>query len=80
MVCLETFDRESALRETIYLGLRTISGLADTQLQKRFGDSLQNQFPDAIKRCRPWLIHKDDRWFFKPKGWLIYDRLIQEFL
>jgi oxygen-independent coproporphyrinogen-3 oxidase len=80
MVCIETFDRGSALRETIYLGLRTINGITNTHLKKQFGSSLQTQFPEAIKKCQPWLMNHDDRWFFKPTGWLIYDRLIQEFL
>ena len=31
MTCLETFDRESALRETIYLALRTRRGIADAE-------------------------------------------------
>ncbi len=51
MTCLETFDRESALRETIYLALRTRRGVADDELRQRFGCTLADRFPEAIEAC-----------------------------
>ena len=35
MSCLETFNRESALSETVYLALRTRNRISDAALQKR---------------------------------------------
>lgn len=78
--CLETFERESALRETVYLALRTRLGVCDSGLQKRFGKTFQEAFPEAIAASRQWLKHEDDRWFLSPSGWLLFDRLILPFL
>jgi oxygen-independent coproporphyrinogen-3 oxidase len=78
--CLETFDREAALRETIYLALRTRRGITDDELLQRFGCTLQDAFPEAIAASTPWLVNDDGRWSFTPAGWLLFDRLILPFL
>ncbi len=80
MRCLEAFDREAAMRETIYLALRTRRGITDNELQQRFGCTLQDTFPEAIASSAPWLINDDGRWSFTPAGWLLFDRLILPFL
>jgi coproporphyrinogen III oxidase-like Fe-S oxidoreductase len=80
MTCLETFDRESALRESIYLALRTCHGIDDRDLQQRFGYTLRERFPTAINSCGEWLKHDAGRWSLTPQGWLLFDRLIEAFL
>jgi oxygen-independent coproporphyrinogen-3 oxidase len=80
MRLLETFDRESALRETIYLALRTRHGITDTELQQRFGCTLQEAFPEAIVASAQWLTNDNGRWALSPSGWLLFDRLILPFL
>jgi oxygen-independent coproporphyrinogen-3 oxidase len=80
MTCLETFDRESALRETIYLALRTRCGIADADLRQRFGCTLADRFPEAIKACGQWLEKDAGRWSLTPSGWLLFDYLIRNFL
>ncbi len=80
MTCLETFDRESALCETIYLALRTRRGIADAELQQRFGCTLAEQFPEAIEATGEWLKNDAGRWFLTPSGWLLFDHLILNFL
>jgi oxygen-independent coproporphyrinogen-3 oxidase len=77
---LESFDRDSALSETIYLGLRTRPGVADSELRQRFGCTLQEAFPEAITTNAQWLLHNNDRWTLTPAGWLLFDRLILPFL
>ncbi|MDH3959902.1 MAG: radical SAM family heme chaperone HemW [Desulfuromonadales bacterium] len=77
---LEVFDQESALRETIYLALRTRNGISDSELQQRFGCTLQEAFPKAVEASAPWLIYNNGRWTLTPAGWLIFDRLILPFL
>jgi oxygen-independent coproporphyrinogen-3 oxidase len=77
---LETFDRETALRETIYLALRTRNGITDKDLQQRFGTTLQETFPEAIVASTEWLINNNGRWSLTPSGWLLFDRLILPFL
>ena len=78
--CLETFDRLAALSETLYLGLRTAAGVAESELRARFGASLHQAFPAADARHAPWLRQRGDTWSMNVSGWLLYDRLIQEFL
>ena len=78
--CLEKFDRESALSETIYLALRTRQGINDTELQQRFGCTLQDAFPEAIAASTQWLFNDHGRWSLTPSGWLLFDRLILPFL
>ena len=80
MSCLESFDRESALSETIYLALRTRLGITDTELQDRFGCTLQEAFPDAVAASTQWLTNDNGRWSFTPAGWLLFDTLILPFL
>ncbi|MBE0575604.1 MAG: radical SAM family heme chaperone HemW [Desulfuromonadales bacterium] len=80
MKCLETFDRQSALSETIYLGLRTRHGIADTELLQHFGCTLQDAFPEAVAASAQWLVNDDGRWSLTPSGWLLFNRLILPFL
>ena len=77
---LETFDRAAALRETLYLALRTRAGITDSELLKTFGCTLEQAFPDAVKSCQPWLTNDSGRWSFTPAGWLLFDHLILHFL
>lgn len=79
-ICLETFDRNSALSETVYLALRTRYGVSDAALRQRFGCTLQDAFPEALASCAQWLSRSNGRWSLSPSGWLLYDRLILPFL
>ncbi len=80
MTCLETFDRQSALHETIYLALRTADGLDAAFLEERFDCRFTVEFATAIRTARPWLQEFDGHWSLTPAGWLLYDRLIVPFL
>ncbi len=80
MHCLERFERQSALSETVYLALRTRRGISDTALQQRFGVTLAEAFPEAVASCAQWLTLDDDCWSLTPAGWLLFDRLILAFL
>jgi oxygen-independent coproporphyrinogen-3 oxidase len=80
MQCLETFDRDAALRETVYLGLRTKRGVVETELERRFGCRFAERFPRAIETSRKWLANDHGRWSMTTEGWLLYDRLILSFL
>lgn len=77
---IEDFDQKSALHETVYLGLRTQRGIADSELRQRFGCTLQEAFPEAITANAQWLLHNNGRWTLTPAGWLLFDRLILPFL
>ncbi len=77
---LEDFDRDSALRETIYLALRTQQGVSDKELKERFCCTLQSAFPEAVAANAQWLTEDNGRWSFSPSGWLLFDSLILPFL
>jgi oxygen-independent coproporphyrinogen-3 oxidase len=76
----EVCDQQLAMAETLYLGLRTAQGVSDAAFSRRFGCSIAETFPAAIKRCRDRLHHDDGRWYFDQDGWLLYDHLIADFL
>ena len=80
MRCIETFTRESALSETIYLALRTRRGITDSELQKRFDCTLQEAFPEAVTASTQWLVNDAGHWSLTPSGWLLFDHLILPFL
>ena len=80
MDCLESFDRESALSETIYLALRTKHGISDTELQQHFDCTLQEAFPEAVATSTQWLVNSSGHWSMTPSAWLLFDRLILPFL
>jgi coproporphyrinogen III oxidase-like Fe-S oxidoreductase len=80
MKCLESFDRKSALHETIYLALRTRCGVSDAELQQRFGCTLQDAFPEALAASAQWLVNDNGHWSLTPSGWLLFDHLILPFL
>ncbi len=78
--CLETFDRATALSETVYLALRTREGVSDEMLKNRFGCTLAESYPVAVNRLIGWLEKRAGHWSLTPQGWLLYDHLIQAFL
>jgi oxygen-independent coproporphyrinogen-3 oxidase len=77
---IESFDRNSALRETVYLALRTRRGIIDQELQQRFNCTLEEAFPEAISANSQWLINNHGQWSLTPSGWLLFDSLILHFL
>lgn len=77
---LETFDCAAAMSETLYLGLRTADGVDDAAFCARFGQGVAAAYPQAVERLRPWLAFSAGHWRMSVEGWLLYDRLVQEFL
>jgi oxygen-independent coproporphyrinogen-3 oxidase len=77
---LEGFDQAGAMSEFLYLGLRTAAGVAENDFRAHFGCGVAEAYPQAVGRLRPWLTLIAGRWRMSPDGWLLYDRLVQEFL
>jgi oxygen-independent coproporphyrinogen-3 oxidase len=77
---LEGFDRAGAMSETLYLGLRTAAGVDDAAFRARFGCGMAEAYPAAVKKLQQWLVLENGCWRLTVDGWLLYDRLIQEFL
>lgn len=80
MTKLESFDRQGAMAETVYLALRTADGVDDVAFAARFGLSFKEAFARQIERLGGPLNRRPGGWFFGPRQWLVYDHLIQEFL
>jgi len=76
---LERFDREAAMSETLYLGLRTAAGVAEDAFAARFGVTLGEVFGAARRHCGERLQTDAGRWRLDLEGWLLYDHLIQHF-
>lgn len=77
---LECFDRDRAMAETLYLGLRTAEGINDRDFSMRYGVSVANHFAPAITQAGNHLRHENGRWTFDLSGWLLFDHLILPFL
>jgi len=77
---LETFDRDGAMAETVYLALRTSDGIDRKQFYATFGLQPEEAYPKAFSQLFDRLQQSDDRWIFKPDSWLVYDHLISHFL
>lgn len=77
---LEVFDRSGAMAETLYLGLRTAGGVAESEFRARFGTGVAEVFPAAVRRSGDRLRHADGHWCLDLEGWLLYDHLISAFL
>ena len=76
---IENFDRQTAMIETLYLGLRTLKGVDDLAFSDRFGCRVDEAFAQAVERCRPQLQKVDGHWRFDLDGWLLFDSLILNF-
>jgi len=76
---LETFGSDHAMKETLYLGLRTAQGVCERSFRMRFGVGVREAFPEAVDRLGKNLCLEEGWWRMRVEGWLIYDRLIQEF-
>lgn len=77
---IEVCDRQLAMAETLYLGLRTTEGVSDARFTQKFGSTIAEIFPAAIARCGERLHHDHGHWTLDLQGWLLYDHLIANFL
>lgn len=77
---LETFDRRGAMKEAVYLALRTRDGIDPDAFERRFEETFHQAFPTAVNSLTEVLINSPQRVAIKPQHWLIYDHLISHFL
>lgn len=77
---LEVFDRQGAMAETLYLGLRTAVGVDDEAFRACFGSSVAEVFPEAVRRNAGYLEKQGSHWRYNLPGWLLFDHLIAAFL
>jgi len=79
---LEKYDRNGAMRETVYLALRTEEGLDPVSFRNLFDHSFDEVFAGALKKTESYLEtdEKTGCYRLNLSGWLIYDHLISHFL
>jgi oxygen-independent coproporphyrinogen III oxidase len=77
---LERFDRQGAMAETLYLGLRTATGVCEEEFRRRFGQGVAEAFPQALQRAGAHLCLREGYWRLDVRGWLLYDYFIEAFL
>lgn len=77
---LETFTREQAMAEAVYLALRCSDGLDLRSFHDTFGQSFSSAYSAAISRCAPHLLITDTSARLDVVGWLLYNYLIENFL
>ncbi len=77
---IESFDRQTAMSEHIYLALRTAEGLSRNRFKELFGTFPEQEFADAFRRNSGRIQKNGDSWRFDTQGWLLYDHLISAFL
>lgn len=79
---LEEYDRDGAMREYVYLALRTRRGLDPRLFATRFRGEFQVEFAAELKRIERYIEidAKSGCYRFNLSGWLIYDHLISYFL
>jgi len=50
---IDPISRDSAMKETMMMGLRLNEGVRDSEFLERFGQSIGDVFPDALWEARP---------------------------
>jgi len=77
---LESFGRLAAMKETVYLALRTSDGIDLNAFEQRFESSLESVFTLTLDRLQGTLIRSPERVTLPAQHWLICDYLISSFL
>jgi oxygen-independent coproporphyrinogen-3 oxidase len=67
---IEQLEPEAALRETVIMGLRMLSGVSIQGLCDRFGIDLVRYYGETLDRLirQGMLVLEDDRLFLSPRG------------
>lgn len=77
---LETYEQTGAMKEYVYLALRTNTGIDLEEFQQKFGCRVEQVFSDAINKVKKYLRFNNGHCYFAAEGWIIYDHLISNFL
>ncbi|MDX2493991.1 MAG: radical SAM family heme chaperone HemW [Desulfuromusa sp.] len=79
---LETYNQLEAMKEYVYLALRTSDGIEQEEFEQKFNLPLQQAFPEALNKATDYLHPSltTGRYSCNLNGWLLYDHLISHFL
>lgn len=77
---IETFSKEQAISEAIYLALRTRDGIDIASFVERFGVDPMIEFSATIDKHRSYFDATDNKLTLNLEGWLLYNHIITDFL
>ena len=79
---LERYDHRGAMKEYIYLALRTSNGVDLQEFERKFNRHLKEVFTAALNKTGHYLDShsRPNCYCFDLNGWLLYDHLISHFL
>ncbi len=79
---LETYNQLGAMKEYVYLALRTSDGIELEEFEQKFNLPFQQVFPEAFAKTKSYLYSPvtSGHYKFNLNGWLLYDHLISHFL
>ncbi len=79
---LETYNQLGAMKEYVYLALRTSNGIELEEFEQKFNLPFQQVFPEAFAKTQSYLYSPatSGHYRFNLNGWLLYDHLISHFL
>ncbi len=78
---LERFDQAGAMREAVYLALRTSDGINLKEFEQRYQLPFQQVFAGELSKIEEnFTTSASKQYRFNVKGWLLYDHLISYFL
>ena len=79
---LETYDQTGAMKEFVYLALRTSSGIDLEEFEQRFKLPFRQVFARELDQIENHLLSPSTSGHYRlnVKGWLLYDHLISHFL
>lgn len=82
MTQTEHIAREEEMFETVMLGTRLRQGLDLAAFEKRFGVSLFQAYPEAVKAClaRGWATAEHGFFALTPRVWYLQNSVLQLFL
>lgn len=78
----ERIDREMAMAETMFLGLRLCEGVREAEFYERFGERVEEHYPGIVEKyvASGHLCREEGRIFLSEKGMDVSNVIMQEFV
>lgn len=76
----QAISEQEALDETIFLGLRKVSGINTEEINLRFGIDFNSKYASILKKYSDFFVKTDIGWAFSTNGLLISNIILAEFI
>ena len=79
---LQTLTAKDCQEEFMFLGLRMMEGISETDFQNQFGQTLDSVYGDVLKKYKEmgFLAYTGGRWYFTRKGIHVSNQILADFL